>query len=686
MLDQVAGASDKKALLVLMPWASPEFPGLGPSLLYSILNHNGVPADILYANLVFSKLIEADPFVEKQLSKLPICEIAFSPYYFDMPAEDAARQLRDYAAGLAASPDQHTIERYLDVVDIAGRCLDEIFATTPWDDYDVVGFSVMMQQTVASLALARRLKKAYPHLTIVFGGPSTSMPMGAELLRSFPEIDYGLTGEADSSITPLVRRIREGTVTSEPRIPGLLYRDADGAVQHVSANPAFFRLDQLPIIDYAPYFAQIEAAGLQHVEPSLQIETSRGCWWGAKHHCKFCGIEDAVLQYRSKNADQVLEEMLELSARHQRMDFFCVDSILDHRAFGSLLPKLAELRTKYEYDFNIFVESKSNLKRRHASLMRAAGISSVQPGLESFSDHVLELMDKGTTGARQIQCLKVLEENGVFVNWNLIYENIGETVADYREIADVIPYVQHLLPLHGEGLIPMQLNRFAPYHETPEQFEISNIRAKAYYRYVFPDPSIDLDRLAFYFDFDRADPPSPELRALHLELGDLMDEWAELYRPESLMQRRGPGFVEIIDRRAQRRPDATIDDTREEVHLLDGVWAEIFVRCDEVVGVDKLVREFAGRVPAEELRAFVDRLHSQRLVYRSPSGQVVNLPMLPEARLGVGGEPESPAAKMAVPASLPASPPASESNPVPVSIASAPDGEALHDLVAQRAH
>jgi ribosomal peptide maturation radical SAM protein 1 len=636
--------SGKRVLILLMPMATPEFPGLGPTLIRSILVSQGEPCDIVYGNLVFSRVIGGDAFVEHQLSKVAAAEILFTPYYFDTPREDAAEYLRDYVSHLVENPRTLTTERFTRLVDAAGRCLDELYSGIRWEDYDVVGFSVMMQQTVASLALARRIKAEHPHIRIVFGGPSTSLPMGDEMIRSFPEIDVVVEGEADAAITPLVRELRarpQGPFT----VPGVLYRAPDGSIRHTGPAVPFHDLDSLPAPDYEPFFTQLEALGIRHVQPYIQIETSRGCWWGEKHHCTFCGIDDTVLKYRSKSDGVVIREILTLAARHQYPDFFSVDSIINHRSYKTLLPALGQLRDEEESDISFFFESKSNIKREQVQAYRHGGVNAVQPGVESFDDHILSLMNKGTTAARQIQCVKLLSEFGLVPNWNLIYRLPGETAEDYRRTVEIIPLLHHLPPLHGEGLIPMLLNRFAPYHNTPEQFGITNIRPLDWYRHVYPRPGIDLDRLAFYFEYDHPNHQDAELDARHAELEQAIWTWRACWRPDALLQTRGPGFVQVHDRRAFPGPGG-VPEERDVLTTLVDVWAEIFTACDEVTTEAELLRAFSDRVPGDDLLGFLAQLAADRLVYRSPGGQVVNLPLLLEARERQGTLP-APAAALA---------------------------------------
>ncbi len=624
-----ASVAPKKALIIAMPFATPEFPPLGATLIRSVLVASGIPTDMVYGNLVFSKLISGNLFVEKTLTQIPICEIAFTPYYFEKTVEEAAETLRQYVLELAVVPEFHTPQRYTTIVENAGKCIESLFQSIRWEDYDVVGFSLLMGQTVASLALSKRIKAAHPQISIIIGGAQTQPPMGEEMLRSFRDFDYVLPGEADGIVAQFIQELRRG-VRRNFTTRGVLFRDETGHVQSSGEAAPFTDLDSLPVPDFTDFFTQMDDLGLTHIQPYLPVETSRGCWWGEKHHCTFCGIDDKAMVYRSKSTPRVLQEILALSQRHQYTDFFAVDSIINFKFFNELLPILGELRRNRRWDLTFFFESKSNISREQVRRFRYGGVNHVQPGLESFSDHVLKLMDKGTTAVRQIQCLKLLAEQDIVADWNLIIRNPGETAADYRETIDLIPFLYHLRPPHEGGLIPMQINRYAPYHNEPQRYGITSIRPKRYYAKVYPNGSADLDRLAFYFDCDFARPQSEEMRRLHASLKTVLEEWRECYVANALLQLNGPNFIKVVDKRSWQ-PGAPVEAGAEREYLLEGIAAQVFSFCSDIRSVSGVIREFGDACSAEDLIALIHRFVELRLMYRSPSDEVISLPLVAEA-------------------------------------------------------
>ena len=53
------------------------------------------------------------------------------------------------------------------------------------------------------------------------------------------------------------------------------------------------------------FFARIGLAF--RVRPQIPLETSRGCWWGMKHHCIFCGLNGKQMAFQDKSPDRVAQ-------------------------------------------------------------------------------------------------------------------------------------------------------------------------------------------------------------------------------------------------------------------------------------------------------------------------------------------------------------------------------------------
>src|SRR5262249_33304467 len=149
-------------------------------------------------------------------------------------------------------------------------------------------------------------------------------------------------------------------------------------------------------------------------------------------------------------------------------------------------------------DIEFFWEIKANLTHDQVRILRDAGVKSVQPGIESLSDHVLKLMRKGTTAFRNIELLKWCKEYNVKPYWNFLYGFPGENTEDYDSTITLIDTIWHLDPPTGYG--PVRIDRFSPYHNDPITFGLINLRPMAPFTYIYPFDSRRLADIAYYFE------------------------------------------------------------------------------------------------------------------------------------------------------------------------------------------
>ena len=466
----------------------------------------------------------------------------------------------------------------------------------------VVGFTTTFHQTLCSLAVAKALKEAADPPAVMLGGANCEGEMGRQLIRSFPWIDYVCTGEGDEAVPEFLQRfIREGN--PEPP-PGILRQ---GFAEVTSVPKRVARMDDLPIPDFHDYFEGLEACGLREVEPVLTIETARGCWWGAKHHCTFCGLNGDGMAYRSKSAERAAAEMIRLAETYGVERLHSVDNILDTRYIGALFPELARRNA----GLDLFYEVKSNLRYDQLKTMREGGVGTVQPGIESFSNATLALMRKGCTGLQNIQMLRWCAELGIVTAWNLLYGFPEELPAEYERMAELVPRLTHLPP--PAFCCRIRLDRFSPLYMRAGELGLGNVRAMKAYSYVFPLPESALRELAYFFEFDYRDGRNPAEYARPLI--ERVEEWIRL--GESIPARLdayGTGDLLVIE---DTRPCAT-----GRQHIFTGLAARVYRECDSAARPGTL----AGRVGAEEaeIRRVVGRFLEERLMAEM-DGQVLSL-------------------------------------------------------------
>jgi ribosomal peptide maturation radical SAM protein 1 len=553
-----------------MPFAVVYRPSIALSLLRAVLQEQGFACDILYLNHDFAARIGL-PIYQQIAEELPqqfqIGEMAFAPTVFPAPLEHWQTRAGFYER---LAPD---IGRILPLLSQAAEIfIQTALQNTNWASYRLVGFSNTFQQIVPCLSLARRIKSLPGAPAVILGGANCEGDMGEALHRNFPWIDFICQGEGEALMVALAKYLfnEEGSLAD---IAGLVWRNAGRTVSN--GLGAMLDLNSLPRPQYDDWLVQVARTDLPIPRQNLMlpIETARGCWYGAKAHCTFCGLNGSTMAFRSKSADRVIDEFESLKP-YGINSIYSVDNILDFRYYKTVLPRLAQAG----HGMSIFWEIKSNLSREQVRQLRDAGVTLIQPGIESLSSPVLRLMRKGVTALQNIRLLKWCAELRVGVLWHLLYGFPGENPEDYDLMADLVASLTHL-PAPKYGCTLVFLERFSPMHRDPKGHGLTRVRASPAYGAVYPLPEQELNRLAFYFDADFIEPQDPNSYVMPLKRA--VDLWREV---------SGRAILQFTE----RGDELIVFDTRpcsaKRESVLSGLRRDVFLACEDGVSASSLYR------------------------------------------------------------------------------------------------
>ncbi|HEX4814776.1 MAG TPA: RiPP maturation radical SAM C-methyltransferase [Nonomuraea sp.] len=590
-----------------MPFMDIDRPSIQLGLLAEVARAHGFPTGTLHANLDFAARIGADLYRRLYAHRgRMLGDWLFSVEAFRKQAPDPDGRLvddltDDDLAHLGEDP--HEVRQLLRRVreqDVPAY-LDDLADGYAWDDVGVVGFSCTFEQSAASFALARRLKERYPGIVTVFGGANFDGDMGVELARTIDCIDFAVIGEGEVALPLLLSALANGD--DPAAVPGVAQRAGDRVVR-TPPPPLLRRLDDLPVPDYGEYFERAGQLGLLPRGGAgsvwLPFESARGCWWGAKHHCTFCGLNGSAMAFRSKSAATVRDELARQSRRYGSFRFAAVDNILDPAHVKELFPALLDSAT----DYALFYEVKANLNRAQLRLLAQAGVRHIQPGLESLSSHVLSLMRKGVRAAQNVNVLRWSRYYGISVMWNVLWGFPGETEADYAEQTAVVSHLRHLQPPAGAGRI--WLERFSPLFTASEDFGIRTKKPERSYEYVYPD-NVDLDHVAYFFEYELdTGVPAETYQGLAQAVDGWLQAWRGPHRP-ALTYRSAPGYLQIFDGREQGR-DGT--------YTFDGMLADIYRACSDRPVTAAAIRErLALDLPVEAVTEILIEFQRRGLMF-----------------------------------------------------------------------
>jgi ribosomal peptide maturation radical SAM protein 1 len=592
-----------RTLLVCMPFGSLEGPSPAISLLTARLASLSIPCEALYASVAFAGVLSA-PEYDRLAERMPEValpgEWVFARCLFgDDEARDEA-YLQGVASGFTAE-DRDVILRARAA---APAFLERLLAATPWGDFDVVGFTSSCGQNVASLALAREIKKRHSSVTVAFGGANWEGEMGVAQLRLFPFVDIAFLGEADDSLPAVLDRLdRSVSAAALAGVHGIAYRDGNEVRVTEEAEPVG-RLDRLP----TPRFDEFFAARAELPDPPppasvhLWLQGSRGCWWAAREACRFCGLNGRTRAYRVKSSQRILEEIRSTAAAWPGCQINLVDTVVTSGFLDDVIPAL----TVDGPVLRLWFETRPELTREQVRAIAAAG-GEVQIGIESLNDHVLGLMGKGVRLLEALRLLKWCAAEGLRHCWNIIYDIPGETDEDYEEIIGIIPTLHTLQP--PTTCVPMFLDRYSTYHTLADAYGISGVRVPEAWSHVYPWPRDVLERVAYTFRFERE--RGIVRAALIHRLSRDVAAWKEqagrvdlrfvVGRPARIEERREGRLVRRVD--------------------LDELDASLYAACEDIEAEEELVHlgrdyltdhgekggeEVARRLVADRLGRLVD--------------------------------------------------------------------------------
>jgi ribosomal peptide maturation radical SAM protein 1 len=509
---------DGDALIIVPPFAGLDRPSIGVHVLQACAAERQLRVRVLYANLLLGARIG-------ELNYQAICYAAsgalLGERFFASAAYGIAPFGRDtaYLQYFNTSAKEYEDEVEIDLEELqrlqpeVEEWADAVAAAVAARGYRVVGCTTTFEQTAASVALLNRVKALRPETVTVIGGANCDGEMAEGILSLGAAIDYVFSGESEASFPDFLSQVLADAPPHERVIQGRPCMD----------------LDLLPTPDFSEYYDQF-AIGMPGSELArsglilLPIETSRGCWWGQKHHCTFCGLNAQTMEHREKTPDRVISELQRLLEKHPTKMVCAVDNIMPRSYFRTLLPRLpAEVP-----GLQAFYEQKSNLSLNDVEALRAAGICEIQPGIEALSTSLLKRMDKGVSARQNIALMRYARAVGLSLTWNLLYAFPGDQAEDYEQTLALVPLLRHLSP--PGGLSHLSIDRFSPYFSFPDNYGIANVRPMNGYDSVLPDAA-DTRKIAYHFigDYASASRDQPDLMA---RLKTEVDHWMSLWRME----------------------------------------------------------------------------------------------------------------------------------------------------------
>lgn len=326
----------------------------------------------------------------------------------------------------------------------------------------LVEVTAALQQRPAAILLSAYLQhyhtvaaigrvSAAQGVPLILGGPMFNQPETADVWRKLPGITAIVGAEADLSVPDIVAAISAG---EDPlQFAGVVLPDG----RRSPAAPPLRPLDALPVPDFSDFPWDRYRV---HIIPLM---AGRGCQWS---RCTFCSDVASVSgrTFRTRHVDAVLNEMREQSRRHQTTNFLFLDLKLNSSPamFRGIIEGVQRNVRGAEWIGTVHVDQRrdNGLSRNDLRAAAASGMRRISFGLESGSQRMLDLMDKGCRVEANSDFVREAHEAGLSVRATMFKGYPGETAADLDLTAE-------FLRRHSRYLDRVRFNDFSIQAGTP---------------------------------------------------------------------------------------------------------------------------------------------------------------------------------------------------------------------------
>jgi ribosomal peptide maturation radical SAM protein 1 len=373
------------------------------------------------------------------------------------------------------------------------QLMEDLITKYELDKADLVGFTSMFMQNVAVFAMAEKIKERNPKVTIIMGGANCESPMGQVIVKNVKQIDYVFSGPALKNLPEFAQHCLDHEESKCSSIKGVFSKRNYFFQTGPDAIGEELSIDVPTKLEYDSFLSTWkENFGNNGAKPVLLFETSRGCWWGERAHCTFCGLNGTTMAYRSMKPElaiNLISGLFKFSSTVSRLE--SVDNILPKNYVQEVLPFINPPE-----NMTIFYEVKADLAEHDVEVLSKAGVRAIQPGIESLNTSTLKLMKKGTSSFQNLILLKNCLLYGVNPAWNLLIGFPGEKEDVYRKYVEDLPLLVHLPP--PTGAYPVRFDRYSPYFMKAEEYKL-DLHPLDYYSLIYPFEENDLENVAYFF-------------------------------------------------------------------------------------------------------------------------------------------------------------------------------------------
>lgn len=289
--------------------------------------------------------------------------------------------------------------------------------------FDIVGIGFVagyyQHGKIVKICEAINMVKNRPFIVLGGHGPS---PIPEFYLR-LTGADAVVIGEGELPFYNLVNAIENSKPLNG--IKGIAYRNGE----EIIVNPKENRIIDLetipcPSLELVPieYYVRPESKHyrMKNTDRVINMITGRGC----AYNCNFCQRLEKGTRLRS--VDAVIDELKKYIREYNITYVIFWDELF--MASKKRVYEISEAILRENIKMNYWCTGRLNIADRDVlKIMKRSGCTQINYGIEQFDNEALKAMNKNLTEEQIIEGIENTQEEGILIDFNIIFGNIGDT-------------------------------------------------------------------------------------------------------------------------------------------------------------------------------------------------------------------------------------------------------------------
>lgn len=310
-----------------------------------------------------------------------------------------------------------TFNFFRDIFQLYKSYFDNLLKKFKKRNPSIIAFTVYKTNFLFSLELGKWLKQNLLETKLIFAGPHISYLCyyNHQYFNNLNWIDHFIIGEGEEITHTLISKKNREKVIHTSQIQDL---------------------NMLPF----PRYKQFNLSSYERIN-SLPILFSRGCI----NKCHFCFEHKQFQTYKTRNPLLVIEEMKYHIKENKIHWFTFYDSLFNGNL--KLLYQLLELIQKNNINiiWDAQISIRNDMDNDIFKLMKKTGCINLFVGLESGSESINLLMNKGFHMDQASSFFKKLKEHQLNFETSFIINYPGETEKDFQETINYIKQQKNII-------------------------------------------------------------------------------------------------------------------------------------------------------------------------------------------------------------------------------------------------